>query len=98
MMSDIYCSCCSSAIDKRYMACSKCGTKIKLVQETHISNQANKIKLADYRIGESVVIINNEHPLYDHIALICGKRHMFVRLEVNGLMIWMPNDWVKRYE
>jgi hypothetical protein len=48
--------------------------------------------------GESVIIANEEHPWSGQIALICGLKHKFVRVELLGKKIWVPSEWVKRYE
>ena len=48
--------------------------------------------------GESVVIINEEHPWKNQIAIICGIKHKFTRIELLGKKIWVPNEWTKRYE
>lgn len=48
--------------------------------------------------GESVIIVNEEHPWNGEIALICGTKHKFVRIELLGKKLWVPNEWVKRHE
>ena len=48
--------------------------------------------------GESVIIVNEEHPWSGQIALVCGFKYKHVRIELLGKKIWVPDEWIQRYE
>ena len=80
--------------------CNVCNYASPITTETSIINETRSPQLiiADYQIGDSVLITNQEHPFHNEIALVSDLKHLFVRLELNGLKIWMPNEWVKKYD
>lgn len=45
-------------------------------------------------IGDIVKIINKEHIWYEEIGLIAERKIGFVRVEILGSLVWMPNHWV----
>lgn len=100
MENNIECPKCGYDIDICYNICTVCGYIIPVTTELETINKpiVEDVVLANYPIGESVVIKNQEHPFYNEIALVCDTKHLFVRLELNGIKIWMPSKWVKNYD
>jgi DNA-directed RNA polymerase subunit RPC12/RpoP len=49
-----------------------------------------------FDIGDTVVIINEEHPWNGEIAKICGLRHKHCRLDVYNQKLWVPFNWVRQ--
>lgn len=87
-----------------YVQCLGCGATIHIgtdliVEDTNSSPTTN---LPDdsqvLEIGDSVTITNKEHPWFKEIALVCGRNHGHFRLELHGIRIWMPKNWVVQHE
>lgn len=98
-MIEMPCPNCGHAVTINDYVCPSCSSKIIVCIENQSINNPVKqeLDISDLRIGESVMITNQEHPYFEDIALICDKKHLFVRLELHGYKIWMPNDWVKKH-
>jgi len=107
MKNNISCPNCSSTIDIQDDMCPVCNKPITdlrpfksielCIVRPETDDVSQHIIVSDLRMGESVIINNMEHPYYQEIALVCGIKHKHVRLEVNGIRIWMPNEWVDRH-
>ena len=99
MTNSLPCPNCGHQVSSTDYVCPGCGTKIITTLEKCTINDETALDMivSDLENGESVRIINEEHPYHNEIALVCDKKHLFVRLEVNGYKIWMPNEWVERY-
>lgn len=101
----IACPKCGSSISQPELAANRpvvcvCGHKTGVAVENHtVSMKADIIdqELSELVLGESVKIVNAQHPCYGEIALICGKKHKMVRIEIHGYKYWVPNDWVEQY-
>lgn len=74
-------------------ACEICGYNIQKSIST-VKNQEE----VERKIGETVSIIIDRHPWYRKAATICNIKHKFVRLDLSGKKIWVPNDWVESYD
>jgi hypothetical protein len=87
-----------------FVLCCECFGDINISTEwVQIENNKNISQAFDevspvLEKGESVVIVNEEHPWKDQIALVCDIKHKFVRIELLGKKLWVPNEWVKHYE
>lgn len=99
-MNDITCPQCGTKLLVYESICSICNHVINQTTENTIINKnaALESQISNLPLGESVIIINEEHPYHGDIALICAKKHLHVRLELHGKKIWMPNNWVKKYD
>jgi|TARA_R110000751_G_scaffold23969_2_gene65741 hypothetical protein len=77
--------------------CKVCGEPISAIVENVIVNNIKHIKseILNIEIGTIVKIDNKEHPWHDEIALICDKKHKFVKIELRGITTWVSNNWVK---
>lgn len=91
-------------LDGSFVLCCKCFGTISIPTEWVQIEDKNDRRTTSEQIlpvleeGESVIIINEEHPWNGQIALVCGTKHKFTRVEVLGRKIWIPNEWVKRYD
>ena len=91
-------------LDGAFILCCKCFGTITIPTEwVQIENKdkgttASEQPLPVLEKGESVIIVNEEHPWNNQIALVCDTKHKFTRIEVLGNKIWVPNEWIKRYE
>lgn len=83
--------------------CPRCGYVIPTTTE-HVSigwklNQPDNKPVPEVLEKGTVVKLDNaDHVWHDEIALICDSKHKFYRLELNGSKIWVPCEWVKKYE
>lgn len=102
-MNELPCPNCGHPITINIYVCPICCVPIiktienQTIEAIGADHSRNAPIISNLEIGESVVVNNKEHPYYQEIALVCDKKHLFVRLELNGYKIWMPNDWVERY-
>jgi hypothetical protein len=48
--------------------------------------------------GTVVIIDHEDHVWHNEIAVICGVKHKFYRLEFGGRKTWVPCEWVKEHE
>lgn len=90
--------------DGAFVLCCKCYGTITIptewaqVENNDSTEDVSEEVLSVLEEGESVIIINEEHPWSGQIALICDTKHKFVRIELFGKKLWVPNEWVKHYE
>jgi len=89
-------------VNEAFVLCCKCYSIIPVSMEWVQIEEGSSTKLTSgqvspFKNGESVIIDNAEHPWYSQIALVCGNKHKFVRIELFGKRIWMPNEWIKQY-
>lgn len=87
-----------------FVLCCKCfGTITIPTEQVQIEDKGGGITtfeqaLPVLKIGESVVVINKEHPWNRQIAIVNGVKHKFTRIELLGNKTWVPNEWIQRYE
>lgn len=100
MKNDILCPQCGNKLFIYDSLCPICNQVVNKSIESTIINQnaTSETQISSLPLGESVIIVNEEHPYHNEIALICAKKHLHVRIELHGKRIWMPNDWVKKYD
>lgn len=99
MTNSLPCPNCGHSVKSTDYMCPECSVKIITTVENLIIDNDKTItpEISDLEIGESVKISNREHPYFDEIALVCDKKHLFVRLELHGYKIWMPSEWVTKH-
>ncbi len=80
--------------------CPVCDRLIPFVEETHyVGDKLPVPEPAEVFEEGTVVRIDHAGHVWDsEIALICGIKHKFYRLELLGRKTWIPQTWVKRYE
>jgi len=95
---------------EKFFKCEKCGAPILsgfcilcnqsyILEDCKIDNQGiNEDDIPNYELGDSVIIINSEHPWFNDIALVADLKHKFVRIEIHGKKVWLSEEWVKKYE
>lgn len=93
----ISCPICGSEISNTI--CSNCGFSVTETAEQQILNR----KAADddrlvLENGDSVIVVNEQSAWYNEIALICGRKHKFYKIELRGIRVWVPDDWIKQYD
>ncbi len=44
--------------------------------------------------GQLVRFVNQQHVWHNEIAIICGIKPLFIRLELHGKRLWVPPEWV----
>jgi len=59
------------------------------------------IRIPEMKVGQQVMIINKEHPLFLEIGVVVDKSHChylvnFTSLEdkINGKNLWIPEHWL----
>ena len=99
-MNDDRCHNCGAHLSLELGYCAICLTEIKKQIEQVFINICMSVKeeRSDLEIGDSIIIINKQHPWNEEIGLVCDKRHKFIRIELHGDKIWIPNEWAKKYE
>ena len=91
-------------LDGAFILCCRCFGTIAISTEWVQIENKNKKDANFEQIspilekGESVIIINEEHVWKNQIALVCNTKHKFTRIELLGNKIWIPNEWIQRYE
>ena len=84
----------------------KCGHQIEISQfdkDVFIEcciclSQIKVAEISQFGIGESVIFYNHDHVWHNELALVRDTKVGFVRLELLGKLIWVPSDWVHRYD
>lgn len=91
-------------LDGPFVLCCKCfGTITIPTESVQIENKDKESQALEQTLpvlekGESVVIVNEEHPWSGQIALVDNIKHKFTRIELLGKKIWVPTEWIQRYE
>ena len=86
-------------LDSTYIVCYNCGSRINIQCETIISSKLEQtVILPVLEPGELVRITNKDHVWYNEIGIIRAKKFKHYRLEINGELIWFPENWVKLNE
>jgi hypothetical protein len=90
----------ASKTEQDHNKCYACGNVLKFKIENVFINKPfeNKEDETHYQKGTIVIITNKEHPWYDDLAIIRGRKHKHHRIELHGIMIWVPNHWIKLNE
>lgn len=83
-----------------YINCYNCIETITLITEGVVIENTNERTCSETILpvleeGDTVVIINEEHPWNGEIALICGTKHRHYRIELHGKKVWVPFEWVE---
>lgn len=89
------------SLSNAILLCYKCFGSITIsAEQAQIENTYKRDTefLQALKKGDSVVIVNEEHPWKNQIALICDTKHKFTRIELLNKKIWVPNEWIKHYE
>jgi hypothetical protein len=88
--------------DPSFVICHGCSAYINLPTETIFLGekleQQNVLPVVVLEKGDLVRLNNPDHVWYNQIALICGIKLKFYRLEINGKKIWVPQEWVIKDE
>jgi hypothetical protein len=85
--------------DSTYIICYNCGSRINIQCETIITNTPGQaVTLPALNIGELVRITNKDHVWYNEIGIIRAKKFKHYRLEINGKLVWFPENWVESNE
>ncbi len=80
--------------------CTHCSLPINIVTENIAVGEKLEQETVQQVLkeGDIVRLDNENHVWHNQIALICGTKHKFYRLEINGKKIWVPKEWVKIHE
>lgn len=79
--------------------CSNCGyTGTEQSDTCYVCSAPLVVDYGSFKIGESVVLNNEDHVWHGEIALVRDSKPGFYRLELNGKLLWVPQLWVKEYE
>jgi|10_taG_2_1085330.scaffolds.fasta_scaffold00033_66 DNA-directed RNA polymerase subunit RPC12/RpoP len=83
--------------------CYHCNKPFVLTSENAVTIQETgsvnlSIILPVLEEGEIVLLVNEEHPWHNEIALICGRKHKHYHLEILGKRLWVPEDWVRKID
>ena len=80
--------------------CPLCGRAVPFAEETHYIGEKLKQEAPVEVLEEGTVVKvdNADHVWHGEIALICGIKHKFYRLDLLGRKTWVPQSWVKQYE
>lgn len=83
-----------------YVSCYNCVETIPLITEDIIIGNTDekthsKEMFPVLEKGETIVIVNEEHPWNGELALVCGVKHKHYRIEIFGKRIWVPFEWVR---
>ncbi len=84
-----------------FVACGRCATPVSIVDDEDVEGKLNEPEARSLQVfeeGEIVKLDNCDHVWHGAIALICGKKPGFCRLEINGNRLWVPNEWVTKNE
>ena len=76
--------------------CSQCIIIIGNESEPGVKLEQDEEELLP--LGTIVKITNKQHVWFDEIAIICGVKHRFYRLELHGTKMWVPYEWVIKDE
>ena len=55
-------------------------------------------EISNIDVGAEVKFNNEDHIWHEKIVKIVDKKHKFVRILHQDEKLWVPNEWVKRYE
>lgn len=77
--------------------CHKCLLPINISTETTTPKEKLQHE-AVFENGDIVRFDHIEHVWHNEIAIICGAKHKFYRLELHGKKIWVPENWVRHDE
>lgn len=77
--------------------CKICGELVNIITEyVEIGGSKHlKVEIPEIEEGTIVKINNKEHPWHDEIAIVRDRKHKLVRIELHGMMIWVPDTWIK---
>ena len=82
-----------------WVICDRCTYHITLATETiTIGEKLQRREGQPVEVlkeGDVVRLDNPDHVWHNEIAIICGRKPKFYRLEINGKRIWVPKEWVK---
>lgn len=83
-----------------YCVCAYCLTTIPVVVENTIigENQQSRPLQPVLEKGAVVLINNPQHAWHNAVAIVCGVKPRFYRVEAYGRRLWLPIEWVKHYE
>jgi len=85
-----------------YVECDRCAHHIPITTEISVCGgklEQPGISRAEVLENGMLVRINNpDHVWHDQIALVVGQKPQFYRLEFNGAAVWIPKEWVNKYE
>jgi len=86
--------------DSTYIICYNCGSTINIQSETIITSPGLEqiVILPELETGELVKVINEDHVWYGEIGIIRAKKFKHYRLEINGELVWFPENWVESNE
>ncbi len=88
---------------ENYLFCQRCGHSIPVTMENvYIGEKLKEDQQSSssqvLKEGAVVIIDHTDHVWHNEIAIICGVKHKFYRLEFGGRRIWVPCGWVKEHE
>lgn len=85
------------------LVCPRCYWNLPVtVEEFRIGGKLEQIDSTQHakvlKEGTVVKIDHRDHVWHNEIAVVCGIKHKFYRLEFRGKKTWVPFEWVQEHE